>query len=219
MKTLKISILLFSLIFSSSIKAQDSAYFKVMQKALKMMEEDESIEDRQKTANLFDRIAEKENEEWLPLYYSGLNYIYMSFGDSLDLNQRDAYLAKAKERVEKAANISEENAEIIVLIGYVDMARLAADPASRGASLSAQIMQTFAKAVAMAPNNPRALLMLARMELGMAQFFGSGTEKACDLASQSMEVYKLENKKGIEPKWGQGMAKQMLISCEKKDKN
>lgn len=215
MKTLKISLFILFVSFSSILSAQDSAFYKAMEKGLEMMKENNSLEENQNTANLFDRISEKEMEEWLPLYYSSLTYIYMSFGDSLDLNQRDAYLAKAKERAQKAADLSENNVEIVVLMGYVDMARLSADAATRGPSLSAVVMQTFGKAIGMDPTNPRALLMMARMEYGMSQFFGSGTEKACGMATQSLASFSNQSASGILPSWGKGMAQEMVNSCEK----
>ncbi len=218
MKTLKISFILLFISLSFTLSAQDSAYYKVMEKALKMMQENNGLEEKQKTANLFDRISEKESNEWLPLYYSGLTYVYLSFSDSLDLNQRDNYLAKAKERANKAAELSENNVEITVLLGYIDMARLSADPGSRGQALSPLVMQNFGKALDMDPTNPRALAMMARMEMGMAQFFGSGTEKACGLATLSLSSYAKETDTGIQPSWGNGIAQQLVNSCEKQNK-
>lgn len=215
MRIFKISLVFILLSFSSSVIAQDSAFYKAMKKGLEMMTNNESLEDLQKTANMFDRISEKEKEEWLPLYYSGLNYIYMSFSDSLDLNQRDAYLAKAKERATKADELLENNVEVVILLGYIDMARLSADPASRGPSLSPVVLQSFGKALAMDPKNPRALVMMARMEQGMAQFFGSGYEKPCGLANQSLASYSQQEEGGILPYWGKEMAEQMVKSCEK----
>lgn len=218
MKTLKISLLILFVSFSSLVSAQDSSFYKAMEKGLQMMQENKSLVDNQKTANLFDRISEKENQEWLPLYYSGLSHIYMSFSDSLNLNQRDGFLAKAKERAQKAADLSENNVEIVVLLGYIDMARLSADPGSRGPSLSPVVMQTFGKALGMDPSNPRALVMMARMEYGMSQFFGSGTEKACGMAAQSLASFSNHISAGIEPSWGKDIAEQMVNSCEKQNK-
>lgn len=218
MKSFKISILILLFSFNSILKAQDSAYYKVMEKALKMLEENDGVEEKQKTANLFDRISEKENEQWLPLYYSGLTYVYLSFSDSLDLDEKDSYLAKAKARAIKAEELSENNVEITVLLGYIDMARLSADPGSRGQALSPIVMQAFGKAISMDPSNPRALAMMARMEYGMAQFFGSGTEKACEMAEKSLASFMNETDQGIKPSWGKGVAQQMVNSCQKQIK-
>lgn len=200
-------------------EAGDKAFKKAMNKGLEMLDNANGREDLQNTANMFDRIAEKETKEWLPLYYSGLSYIYLSFSDSLSLEQRDTYLVKAKERATKAAEISEENVEIIILQGYITMAKLSADPSTRGPSLSPVIMQTFGKAVQMAPENPRALVMMARMEYGMAQFFGSGTEKACGMAKKSLEYFKDKEEGDINPSWGKGMATQMVQSCNRAESN
>ena len=218
MKAIKYILGAFLIISSIHLSAKDSAYEKAMKKGLTLLDSASGEEDLQKTANFFDRIAEKESKEWLPQYYAGLSYVYMSFSDSLSLEERDIYLAKAKERATKAAEVSENNVEIVVLQGYIDMARLSADPATRGQSLSPVVMQTFGKAIQMDPENPRALVMMARMEYGMAQFFGSGTEKACAMASKSMKYFDGDKEDGIAPKWGKNMASQMIRSCERENK-
>jgi hypothetical protein len=200
--------------FSSNLEAQ-STFEKAMTKGLNLLDNANGKDDLQNAANFFDRVASKETSEWLPSYYSALAYIYLNFEDSLSLNQRDKYLAKAMERAEKADELAPQNVEVLVLMGYVNMGKLSADPGSRGPSLSPLVMQQFGKAMGMDPENPRAAIMMARMELGMSQFFGSGPEKSCALANQAQQLFEKEKATGIQPKWGKRMALQMVKSCEK----
>ena len=59
---------------------------------------------------------------------------------------------------------------------------------------------------------------MAQMEYGMAQFFGSGSEKACKLAKQSQEIFAGQNKETLKaamlPTWGKSMAESLLKKCE-----
>ena len=112
----------------------------------------------------------------------------------------------------------QDNAEIVTLQGFILMAKVSADPSSRGQSLSGQVMATYGKALAIDNKNPRALVLMAQMERGMAQFFGSGMEKACALAKQSFEIFAGQDaeamKAAIQPTWGKKLADGMVKSCK-----
>ena len=215
MKNFKSTLLAGMLLLSINLFAGNEAYIKAMKKGLEAMDNANGREDLQNAANMFDRIGEKESTEWLPSYYSGLCYVYMSFSQGLEPEDRDRYLAKATERADAAGMISENNSEIVLLKGYISMAKLSADPASRGQTLSPLTMQMFGKAMEMDPTNPRAYALMARMELGMARFFGSGEEKACGLAYKSIELFDKEEVASIEPRWGQNIVNQMIEDCNK----
>jgi hypothetical protein len=74
--------------------------------------------------------------------------------------------------------------------------------------------QSLGKAVAVNPENPRALALLAQMQYGMAQFFGSPTTEACATLTKSLEKfesYKSENP--LAPQWGKKMAEGLKTKC------
>lgn len=75
-------------------------------------------------------------------------------------------------------------------------------------------MQSYEKALAINPDNPRALYLLAQMEFGMAQFFKSSTEGACATATKSVEkfeTYKSDN--ALAPAWGKESAMRVAKQC------
>jgi len=213
MKKLILSI---ALIFTVAlVQANDSsAYIKVMKAKIEQFNKSQSLEDLQASANAFERIAQKETTEWLPLYYAAFGYVKMGFNKTLSIDQKDTYLNKAINLVENAEEISPNNSELTALKGYALMGKLTADAANRGQTLSPQVMQTFGKAIQQNPENPRALYLMAQMEYGMAQFFGSGTEKACAMNQQSISLFEKNNSEGIMPSWGLGGAKAMLSMCQ-----
>ena len=198
--------------------AQDSSYQKAMKKEIARVIVADSISRLQQSANAFSRIAELNAKEWQPLYYGALAYTYQGLARSLTLDQKDAALAKAEELVNKADGISPDNSEIITLKGFILMAKVSADPGSRGQSLSGQVMVTYGKALSIDSKNPRALGLLAQMEFGMAQFFGNGTEKACGLAKQSLAIFASQDeealKANMQPTWGRPVTEQLVKRCK-----
>ena len=197
--------------------AIDPAYEKAMTTQLENLRKASSEEDYRAVANAFARIGEMNEEAWLPQYYAGLALTNMSFRINGKIAEKDAILNKANEHVVKAAQISPSNSEIVALEGFVMMAKLSVDPQSRGQSLSPKVMQTYGKAIELDKNNPRALVLMAQMEQGMAQFFGQGPEKACGLARISQDLFKKEAQKEkeniLEPTWGREIADQLVKIC------
>ena len=207
------------LLFTVSLAiAQDSPYQIAMKKEIAKVIETDSIPALQQSANTFARIAEMNAKEWLPLYYEALAYTFQGVNRSLTMDKKDEALAKAEELAKKADIISPNNAEIVTLQGFILMGKVSADPASRGQSMSGQVMATYGKALGIDNINPRALALMAQMENGMAQFFGSGNEKACKLAKQSQEIFAGQDKEtlkaALSPTWGNKVNEGLLKKCE-----
>ncbi|OYX24019.1 MAG: hypothetical protein B7Z16_01250 [Algoriphagus sp. 32-45-6] len=205
--------LAFAFVFSAF--ANDPAYESAMKKQIQAMKTIQSPEESQAVANGFLRIAEVKNTEWLPLYYAA--YLQAIAAFRFDIN-KDQYFDQAMELVTKADKITPNNSEITALKGFIIMGKLSVDPMSRGQELSPLAMQTFGKAIALDKENPRATTLMAQMELGMAQFFGSGPEKACGLARVGLELFAKEEAKVTEdyllPTWGKREAEQVAGACK-----
>ncbi|QSE98787.1 tetratricopeptide repeat protein [Fulvivirga lutea] len=211
----KLTLILTLLVGALFTNAKDkSAYINAMQDQIETFKGSKSQEELQASANAFERIAQKENEEWLPLYYAAHAYIKIGFNNTLSLDERDSYFDKAIALIEKAGEISPNNSELTALKGFALMGKLSADPANRGQTMSPLVMQTFGQAMQQNPENPRALVLMAQMEFGMAQFFGNGTEKACGMANGSLALFEAEASEGINPTWGAGQAQALLSKCK-----
>lgn len=217
MKKYSIAIIVMMLI-SLMTQASNEAYEKAMLKELQNMKTAVSPEDLKKVANGFDRIAQLAEGEWLPDYYAGLALANAGFRSEGGANIKDALFEQAKKHAEKASKISPNNSEIMALQGFIIMGELSVDPNSRGQQLSGLAMQTFGKAIELNRQNPRAIILMAQMELGMARFFGQGPEKACGLVGSSLVLFEKEAAtKGegtIQPTWGKEIANQMKESCK-----
>jgi hypothetical protein len=76
-------------------------------------------------------------------------------------------------------------------------------------------MQTFGKAIAMNPENPRALGLLAQMQFGTAQFFGSSTAEACGTATLALQKFETTTSENpLAPQWGKEMIVALKTNCQ-----
>ena len=209
--------LCFSLIISLNLlnAQENNRYQQEMQQTLALYDSVKTLADYKNIVNRFERAATAEKEEWLPGYYAGLTYVYMSFVKGLEDDARDDYLDLASSWLEKTNELAPNNTELAILEGYIKMAKVSVSPAIRGAYMTPQVSALFAKAVKMDPKNPRALYMQGRWKMGTAQFFGSNTDEACALVAASLPLFEAENAESIQPHWGLGQAQRVNANCNK----
>jgi tetratricopeptide (TPR) repeat protein len=203
-----------TLIFISKATANDEKFIEAMQKNIKSVYEAQEITTLLQTVNSFERIAVTEKNKWEPFYYIGFGYLMMANMET-DGNKKDAYLDKALEAIEKGKVIIPSESELIALEGFAYMLKVTVDPQSRGMVFAPKAVQTFEKALALNPENPRALALLAQMQYGTAQFFGSAATDACTSNSKALEkfqTYKSENP--LAPVWGLRMAESLKQACK-----
>jgi hypothetical protein len=218
MKTLNIIPLLLAalvLVSSQLAFATGDKYIETMQKNIEVVYTAQSVADLQNAVHAFERIGEAEKTKWEPFYYASFGYVMMATREK-EVNTKDTYLDLALKAIEKAKTIQPNDSEIIALEGFVHMIRVTVDPASRGQQYSSLAFQSFGKAVAINPENPRALSLLAQMQYGTSQFFGSSTTEACGNLSKALEkfdTFKSDNNV-LAPRWGRGMAVGLKEKCQ-----
>lgn len=207
MKNLFLSIV----IILSAVTFGQTAYENAMNSTMNKWENAKSPEELVAVSNQFKRISAKETEKWEPLYYSILVRTLNAFAQSKD---------EAFKALEEIASDYEnlillaDNDETKVLKGLFLTVKVAKDPMTYGATLSPIIMKTYNEALAMNPNNPRALLNLAEYEMGGAKFWGKNPKDYCPKIEKSVELFKAEEKDGFVPRWGLERAEQVLTeSC------
>lgn len=211
MKTIYTAILL---LLGTSAFANDDKYYEQMGKQIQNVYTAKTAEQLQDAINAFDRIAQVEKSKWEPLYYSAFGSIMLATREA-DGAKKDSYLDQALAQIEKAKAIAPAESELVALEGFVHMIRVTVDPATRGPQYSGLSMQAFGKALGLNANNPRALALMAQMQFGTAQFFGSSTAEACGLARRAQEqfsLYKSENP--LAPVWGKEMNAGLMKSCQ-----
>ena len=202
------------LILGTHAASATDKYTETMLKNITAVYSANSIDDLQKVVNTFDRIGEAEKDKWEPYYYSAFGNIMMCTREA-DPAKKDAFLDLAIKAIEKAKELAPNEAELAALEGFVHMMRVTIDPATRGQQYSGLAMQAFNKALTISPENPRATILLAQMQFGTAQFFGSPTTDACATASKAVEKFdSFKSENLLAPQWGKGMADDMVKKCQ-----
>lgn len=210
----KLVVIIGILVSGLTVNAQSQkAYIGAMSKGLQSMGAAQTMEDWQAVAGQFERISAKVSDQWHPHYYAALAYINMSFRAG-SVTEMDKLTDKAQEYIDAAKKVAPNNSEVVALQGFKYMIVLSADPESRGQSMSPMAMQQFGKALNIDPNNPRANIFLAQMEMGMAQFFGSPTDKACEKGQKALDLFNTApEEKSLDPSWGKETAEEFVKQC------
>jgi tetratricopeptide (TPR) repeat protein len=194
--------------------ADEVKFKEAMQKNIASLYAAETISDLQNAANNFNRIAGAEKTKWEPYYYSAFGYILMSTREN-DPAKKDAFLDLAKASIDKASELKPDDSEIVALYGFEAMLRITINPQERGQQYSGIAIQYFKKALSLNPENPRAVALDARMQYGMAKFFGSTSPEACEHAKKALELLDKENPSDVlAPRWGKVLASDLLKECK-----
>ena len=215
MKTFKIisSLIAVTIFTISAAMAFGDKFTEAMKKNIDAMNAAQTNDEIQNAVNTFDRIGDAEKSRWEPFYYASFGYVTLANREK-DGAKKDAYLDLSLADLQKAKALVPEESEVIALEGFIHMMRVTVDPASRGQQYSGMAFQAFGKAVALNPENPRALSLLAQMQYGTAQFFGSATTEACSTLAKALEkfdTYKTDSV--IAPQWGRKMAEGLKSKC------
>lgn len=210
MKTL-LTLLLISLV--STLTAQDK-YTETMSQTINSVYQAKTVAEYQDAANTFARIAAAEKTKWEPYYYEAYSYIMMTNAEK-DNAKKDAYLDLAITANNKAKAILKNDSEITALEGFIYMMRVTIDPAERGQSFSGMAFRSLSQAVSQNPENPRALTLLAQMQYGTAQFFGSSTDEACTSVINALEKFETaKTESALAPQWGKPLAERLKGQCK-----
>lgn len=195
----------------SVVATAQTNYEKGMQKAFELWGENKPDE----AANMFERIASAEPDNWLPPYWAAQINIVTSFGEQ-DKDKLAAKLKKAQDLLNDATAISKNNPEIMVMQALLHTAWIASDGATYGMTLSPKVIELYTKAEAIAPENPRVVASKAEWNIGSAQYFGQDTAPFCKDLERALELFaKFKPESKFHPKWGKDRVEQLLESCKK----
>lgn len=185
-------------------------YEKGMQEAFRLWEENKQWD----AANMFERIASAEPDNWLPAYYvAQINVIY-SFGEK-DKSKLSEQLGKAQDFINDATAISKDNPDIMVLQAQLYTAWIVFDGQQFGMLYSQKVSGLYEKALAIEPENPRVIFAKAEWDMGSAKFFGQSLEPYCKNVEHAIELsHDFPSKGKFYPSFNLERAKKVLSeSC------
>jgi len=208
------TLLLCALLVATVVLGGNEKYYQKMGETLGKFASCSSVEDFQDLANQFHVISNMETKEWLPLYYEAHCYVIMGFMDHLEAGVRDGYLERASVSIDKMVEIAPDEAEVYVMKAFYHTGYLVINPPGRSMSTSPLISAAIARALAIEPNNPRALFLRISNDMGTASFFGSDTAPICERAVELLESWDAyELKSPIHPSWGKWETEGIVKRC------
>ena len=209
--------LTFLLLFiAGNMFAQSNSKFeKTMVKQIDLLDKAKAGTDFVNAANAFERIANAETKEWLPLYYQAYALV-LSSNDEKDNVKKDAVLDKALEIANKADKLSPDNSEIVTLQSWITSMKIGIDPATRGQKLGMEAGMLTAHAIELNPENPRPYFLQGTGLLFTPEQFGGGKAKALPVLEKAIEKFNaFKPANAMIPNWGKEIAQKMLDECKK----
>jgi hypothetical protein len=165
-------------------------------------------------SDLFERIAAAESTKWLPNYYVALVNTTTAFGTK-DKEKLTLLLTKAQNALSVELAKDPNNAELYVMQAMINTAWISFDPMVYGQKLSGATMGLYAKAEAMAPNNPRVVFCKAEFEIGAAQFWGTDTKPMCAQIDKAIGLFATFKPETVfSPSWGLDRALAAQAKCK-----
>lgn len=211
MKKLFLSTLLFMAV---STYAQTN-FEKAVTDKISKMEQAKTPEDFTAVSNDFARIGDKEKTQWLPYYYAAQASIEK--GRNLmrtgKLTELDEIAAEAQTNLDKASDLSKDNAEIFILQKMIHNLKMMVDPQSRFMSEGMLGADALAKAEKLDPENPRISLLKAEDIYYTPEQFGGSKSKGLEMFQKSLDQFKVyQPKTTLDPTWGKGEAEYFLAN-------
>lgn len=197
-------------LFISSLVSAQGQFEQGMGKAFQLWGEGKNTE----ASAMFERIAAAEQTSWLPNYYVALVNTTSAF-QTKDKEQVDLLLTKAQNALDIELIKNPNNPELLVVQAMIQTAWIAFDPMTNGQKLSGTVMELYAKAQAIAPENPRVILCKADFEIGAAQFWKTDTKPMCAQIEKAIGLFAtFKPETPFSPKWGLERAEAALKNCK-----
>ncbi|MBE8726952.1 hypothetical protein [Flavobacterium hungaricum] len=202
-------ITLFALFTVLFVSAQ-TQFEQGMGKAFGLWKEGKNTE----ASQLFERIAAAEKTSWLPNYYVALVNTTASFSEK-DKTKVSLMLTKAQDVLDVEMIKDQSNSELYVLQALIYTAYVVMDPMTNGMKYSSKVMEAYAKAKAIDPNNPRAVFGEADYQLGGAKWTGVDTKPLCAQVNKAIELFgTFKPETQFSPKWGLERALETQKTCK-----
>lgn len=210
----KIILILVAFVISYSADAGDPKYMAVMERNVAMIDSATVTSTYTVASNTFERIANANPTEWLPLYYQAFCTIMIGMKQETPAKM-DEYYDKAEAIINKADEISPENSEIAVVQSWINSMKIGVDPMTRGQKLGPKAGMLSDKALKLNSENPRAYFLKGSGLYYTPANYGGGKDKALPVLQTALEKFKAEkpvNK--IVPHWGQAVTEQLIEKCK-----
>lgn len=194
------------LLTTASIFAQ-TTFDKVMTEKIAKIDQSKTPEDFTALSNDFTRIGDKEKTQWLPYYYAAHTSIEKGRNLMMSgkMDQLDAIATEAQTALDKAAELSKDNAEILILQKMIHGLKMMVDPQARFMSEGMLGADALSKAAKLDPENPRVTLLKAEDVYYTPEQYGGSKAKGLELFQKAKDQFvAYQPKTALHPNWGKG---------------
>jgi hypothetical protein len=164
-------------------------------------------------ANNFERIANKEKNQWLPFYYAALcrvNYSYMQ----KDPSGNDVIAEYATKLINKADSLMPNNSEISCVKSMIASMQMMVNPQQRFMQYGQISQKAMVAAMQQDPTNPRPYMLKGQGLKFTPEAFGGGCKTAAAPLATAMEKYAaFKPATDIAPNWGKSYTETMVKEC------
>ncbi|MCW9036807.1 hypothetical protein [Altibacter sp.] len=202
------NLIIFSFLLISVSGISQTQYEQGMRKAFDLWQGDKPWE----AANLFERIANAEPDNWLPAFYIAQINIINSFSEK-DPEKLNAQLNKAQEFLNSAKALSPNNPEVLVLEAQWYTAWVVFDGQKYGMQYAGKVAEIYQKAMKLAPENPRVVLEKTEWDMGTARYFGQPIDGYCEELKRAVTLFDSFTPEGeFHPQGGKEYAEKVVAS-------
>lgn len=207
--------LILSFLATTTLFAQSTNLEQTIEQQLSYITAATSQEDWQSISQSFSEIAEVYPNQWLTNYYAA--YANMQLAGTYEdqaLPIVAEYLDKAQSALDKANELVPNHSEVMILQGFIYIARIWESPFINGGLYGRKISKLFKEAIEIDPENPRAYYLKGLLTYHTPRFVGGGKERAKPWLMTAQEKFKGFNfESTILPYWGAMENQALLIEC------
>lgn len=207
--------LLLSFLTTTTLFAQSTNFEQTIKQQLSQINATTPQQDWQLISQSFSEMAIIHPKQWLPHYYTA--YTYMQLAGTYE-DQTLAIVAEhlnmAQVAIDKANELAPNHSEIVVLQGFIYIARIWESPFLNGGLYGRKISKLFKLAIEIDSENPRAYYLKGVLTYHTPRFVGGGKESAkpwLEKAQEKFEAFNMES--AIFPYWGAAENQALLLEC------
>jgi len=201
---------------TTTLFAQSTEFEKLVSKNLSQITENTTTDQWQTLSQSFDAIAQQHPDKWLANYYTA--YAYMQLAGTYEdqtLPIVATHLDQAQAAMDKVIKIASTQSEVLVLQGFIYLARIWESPFLNGGRYGRKVSKLFQQAIDIEPANPRAYYLKGLLTFHTPRFVGGGAAAAQPWLTTAQEKFEAFNfDSAIMPYWGAMENQQLLTACE-----
>lgn len=208
--------ILLSFTLAPAVWGQSNAdtYHQAMQKHLAGLDTLYIASEWVARANAFERIAQAEPKQWLPLYYTALCYI-QAFNFEEDKAQQKRYSEQAERFIARADALQPNDPELTLLKSMAASMRVRLNPMLNGARYGRIADDMLAKAQQLNADNPRVYVQRASNLYFTPRMWGGDKQKAREMvgiAERKFNTFRPAS--DLHPDWGRNTVRYLRSLME-----